>query len=41
MASFTLGGYAPEMFQNHVNLFEARHVAVIVSQVPTGLIGKG
>ncbi|HZC62774.1 MAG TPA: hypothetical protein VE464_14165 [Streptosporangiaceae bacterium] len=22
-------------------LFEARHVAVIVSQVPTGLIGKG
>jgi hypothetical protein len=23
MASFTLGGYAPEMFQNHVNLFEA------------------
>src|SRR5436305_354451 len=23
MASFTLGGHAPEMFQNHVNLFEA------------------
>ena len=40
-ASFTLGGYAPEMFQNHVNLFETRHVAVIVLEVPTELMGEG
>ena len=40
-ASFTLGRYTPEMFANHVNLFEGRHVAVIVLEVPTDLIGHG
>ncbi len=40
-AAFAQGKYTPEAFQNHANLFAARHIAVIVVEVPTELIGKG
>lgn len=39
-AAFAQGKYTPEAFQNHANLFAARHIAVIVVEVPTELIGK-
>ena len=35
------GKYTPEAFENHSDFFHPRHVAVIVVQVPTELIGSG
>lgn len=40
-ADFARGGYSPRHFGEHANLFEGRSVAVIVLEVPTGLIGAG
>jgi hypothetical protein len=40
-ADFAQGGYTPQAFQNHVNRFAGNHVAVIVVEVPTELIGTG
>ena len=40
-AAFAQGKYTPGAFQNHANLFATRHIAVIVVEVPTELIGKG
>ncbi|HEX6519380.1 MAG TPA: DUF4331 family protein [Streptosporangiaceae bacterium] len=40
-ADFAKGDYTPQHFRNHANLFAGRHVAVIVVEVPTELIGAG
>jgi hypothetical protein len=40
-AGFARGDYTPADFENHSNLFAGRHVAVIVIEVPTELIGTG
>lgn len=40
-ADFAKGEYTPQHFQNYANLFAGRHIAVIVLEVPTELIGTG
>jgi hypothetical protein len=40
-AALAAGKYTPEAFENHSDFFHRRHVAVIVVQVPTELIGTG
>ena len=40
-AALAAGKYTPEAFENHSDFFHPRHVAVIVVQVPTELIGVG
>jgi hypothetical protein len=40
-ADFAQGEYTPQHFQQHANLFAGRHIAVIVVEVPTELIGAG
>jgi hypothetical protein len=39
--AFVDGRFTPEAFRSGVNLFQSRHIAVIVLEVPTEMIGQG
>lgn len=39
--AFAAGRYTPEAFTNRANLFRSRHIAVIVLDLPTDMIGEG